>query len=430
MPAVRRAHVPRQRQDAEAGALADVRRAGAAARGRPRGARAGRARRGAARAGSTGDPAARRGASQAVRGAVRRGARAGSWREGASAGRSDELVAHLLLVHDLHPVDVETRVAQALEEVRPYLGSHGGDVELLGVEDGVARLRLGGTLRRLPVLDRDAASTRSRRRSRGRRRNWTRVEAEGVAEPAQQPLAPARLARLPAGARRSDDAAPARLAAAARPAEPSRHAPRSAASCAASRSPPEHRHLLDLQRAALLCACRAVLDPVRPPRRGRRPLRLVPERAGGCSTTSSSTTRCGRARHPGRPGVLLPEHAPPVAWSRSTRARSAPTESLLELTAWDELARRTRCSRELQPDVEALLVNRTGERARALARPVDRCYELVGAHPHALEGLRRRPGGVAARSPRSSTRLRRDAVTVTTDEEEADVARSRSASPT
>jgi Fe-S cluster biogenesis protein NfuA len=58
---------------------------------------------------------------------------------------ADELLSHLLLLHDLHPVDVETRVVRALEEVRPYLGSHGGDVELLGVEDGVARLRLNGT---------------------------------------------------------------------------------------------------------------------------------------------------------------------------------------------------------------------------------------------------------------------------------------------
>ncbi len=58
---------------------------------------------------------------------------------------TDELVSQLLLIHDLHPVDVETRVARALEEVRPYLGSHGGDVELLGVSDGVARLRLNGT---------------------------------------------------------------------------------------------------------------------------------------------------------------------------------------------------------------------------------------------------------------------------------------------
>ena len=58
----------------------------------------------------------------------------------------DDLVASLLLVHGLHPYDVETRVGQALDSVRPYLGSHGGDVELLGVHtDGTVRLRLLGS---------------------------------------------------------------------------------------------------------------------------------------------------------------------------------------------------------------------------------------------------------------------------------------------
>src|ERR671928_650486 len=64
---------------------------------------------------------------------------------------SDELLSHLLLVHDLHPVDIETRVRQALEDVRPYLGSHGGDVELLAVDGGVARLRLGGACKGCPA---------------------------------------------------------------------------------------------------------------------------------------------------------------------------------------------------------------------------------------------------------------------------------------
>src|SRR4051794_21218869 len=59
---------------------------------------------------------------------------------------ADDLVASLLLVHGLHPYDVTQRVEHALEQVRPYLGSHGGDVELLGVgEDGVVRLRLLGS---------------------------------------------------------------------------------------------------------------------------------------------------------------------------------------------------------------------------------------------------------------------------------------------
>ncbi len=59
---------------------------------------------------------------------------------------ADDLVASLLLVHGLHPYDVGQRVEQALEGVRPYLGSHGGDVELVGVSrDGVVRLRLLGS---------------------------------------------------------------------------------------------------------------------------------------------------------------------------------------------------------------------------------------------------------------------------------------------
>lgn len=66
--------------------------------------------------------------------------------EALAALAADELVASLLLVHDLHPYDVVTRVEQALVGVRPYLGTHGGDVELLDVSDeGVVRLRLLGS---------------------------------------------------------------------------------------------------------------------------------------------------------------------------------------------------------------------------------------------------------------------------------------------
>jgi Fe-S cluster biogenesis protein NfuA/nitrite reductase/ring-hydroxylating ferredoxin subunit len=57
----------------------------------------------------------------------------------------DGIVASLLLIHDLYPVPVEERVAEALEEVRPYMESHGGNVELVSLEDGVLRLRLEGS---------------------------------------------------------------------------------------------------------------------------------------------------------------------------------------------------------------------------------------------------------------------------------------------
>jgi Fe-S cluster biogenesis protein NfuA len=49
------------------------------------------------------------------------------------------------MIHELHPVPIEERVQQGLEKVRPYMASHGGDVELLGLEHGVAHLRLSGT---------------------------------------------------------------------------------------------------------------------------------------------------------------------------------------------------------------------------------------------------------------------------------------------
>jgi Fe-S cluster biogenesis protein NfuA/nitrite reductase/ring-hydroxylating ferredoxin subunit len=57
----------------------------------------------------------------------------------------DEFVSGLLVLHGLHPLPQDPRVRQALDKVRPYLGSHGGDVELLSVEDGVVSLRLRGT---------------------------------------------------------------------------------------------------------------------------------------------------------------------------------------------------------------------------------------------------------------------------------------------
>jgi Fe-S cluster biogenesis protein NfuA/nitrite reductase/ring-hydroxylating ferredoxin subunit len=65
----------------------------------------------------------------------------------------DGVVASLLLIHDLYPVSLETRVQEALDSVRPYMESHGGDVELLGVEDGVAKMRLVGHCEGCPASE-------------------------------------------------------------------------------------------------------------------------------------------------------------------------------------------------------------------------------------------------------------------------------------
>jgi Fe-S cluster biogenesis protein NfuA/nitrite reductase/ring-hydroxylating ferredoxin subunit len=98
----------------------------------------------------------------------------------------DELVSHLLLLHGLHPLDVETRVVRALEEVRPYLQSHGGNVELLGIEGGVARVRMQGSCDGCPSsavtlkLAIEEAVQKAAPDLEG-------IEAEGVTEPQPAP---------------------------------------------------------------------------------------------------------------------------------------------------------------------------------------------------------------------------------------------------
>jgi Fe-S cluster biogenesis protein NfuA len=95
---------------------------------------------------------------------------------------ADDVVASLLLLHDLHPEDTESRVLRALDGVRPYLGSHGGDVRLLGIEDGVVRLRLEGTCHGCPSSS--ITMKLAIEKAIGEAApEVTRIEVEGVAEP-------------------------------------------------------------------------------------------------------------------------------------------------------------------------------------------------------------------------------------------------------
>jgi Fe-S cluster biogenesis protein NfuA len=62
----------------------------------------------------------------------------------------DHAVSGLLLIHGLHPVALEARLRGALEKVRPYMQSHGGNIELLGLENDVAQVKLQGTCKSCP----------------------------------------------------------------------------------------------------------------------------------------------------------------------------------------------------------------------------------------------------------------------------------------
>jgi Fe-S cluster biogenesis protein NfuA len=101
----------------------------------------------------------------------------------AERAAADDVVAQLLLIHGLHPVPLADRVEAALDAVRPYLRSHGGDVALAGVTDGVVHLRLEGSCNGCPS---SSATLRSAVEEAIQRAapDVESIEAEGAAAPA------------------------------------------------------------------------------------------------------------------------------------------------------------------------------------------------------------------------------------------------------
>ena len=63
-----------------------------------------------------------------------------------AAGDVEHPMAQALLgMYGLAPVEEHIQVEEILDEVRPYIESHGGDLELLDVDDGVVHVRLSGS---------------------------------------------------------------------------------------------------------------------------------------------------------------------------------------------------------------------------------------------------------------------------------------------
>ncbi len=113
----------------------------------------------------------------------------------------DGVIGSLMLIHDLYPVPLEARVEEALASVRPYMESHGGDVHLLRLTDGVAYLELVGHCHGCPA----SAATLElaiKEALEEAAPDLLGLEVEGVAEPkpVRKPLAMAATAPAPAGA--------------------------------------------------------------------------------------------------------------------------------------------------------------------------------------------------------------------------------------
>jgi hypothetical protein len=143
--------------------------------------------------------------------------------------------------------------------------------------------------------------------------------------------------------------------------------------------PPKHRHLLDLNSRELMCACTACRLLFERPAAGGAGAhyRLVPDRRLRLDDFVMDDVAWARLRIPVDMAFFF--HS-----SQADRVEAfypgpmGATESLLELRAWDELVRDNPVLETLEPDVEALLVNRARGARLHLLVPIEDCYRLAG----------------------------------------------------
>ena len=284
----------------------------------------------------------------------------------AAAVGDDPVVANMLLLHGLHPVPLEQRVRGALDEVRPYLETHGGNVELVGVEDGCRAPASGGQLQRLPLLAGDA---RARDRGGDPRRRARRRGDPGRGRSGGAGPDPDRAGVPGAGAMTTT-----RLRDLAQRSAAAREATLERCDLCSAPIPPGHRHLLEVETGEMQCACRAcalLFD-----RDGTR-YKLVPERRLRLDGLALDDVMWAELRLPvdiaffhdsSRHGRVVAHYPSPMG----------ATESQLDLAAWDQLVAENPVLGTLEPDTEALLVNRAQGARRQWLVPIDECFSLVG----------------------------------------------------
>ena len=139
--------------------------------------------------------------------------------------------------------------------------------------------------------------------------------------------------------------------------------------------PPEHAHLLERATRQIACSCDA------------------------CAILFSDHGNARYVRIPRRPSLLSDFQMSDLEWealmlpinlaffyqdSAAERviamypSPAGATESMLTLEAWTEIVARNPKLRSMEPDVEALLVNRMGSTKEYFRVPIDECYRLVG----------------------------------------------------
>jgi hypothetical protein len=150
--------------------------------------------------------------------------------------------------------------------------------------------------------------------------------------------------------------------------------------------PSEHRHLLDLGTRELMCACRACSLLFDRRAAGGKHYRLVPDRRLRLDGFDLDDAAWADLRIPVEMAFFfrLGQEDRMVALYPSP---AGPTESLLEFDSWEDIERRNPVLATLEPDVEALLVNRArGAREHYLV-PIEDPFRLVALIRTSWRGL-------------------------------------------
>jgi hypothetical protein len=141
--------------------------------------------------------------------------------------------------------------------------------------------------------------------------------------------------------------------------------------------PSEHRHLLEVATRHIRCVCRAcaiLFD------RGAASLgkhRLIPDRRLALEDFQLGDAQWERLRIPVGMAFFF-DSSPARRVVAFYPSPMGPTESLLPLDTWRELEASNPVLASMQPDVEALLVNRARGARQCFLVPIDDCYRLVG----------------------------------------------------
>jgi Family of unknown function (DUF5947) len=138
---------------------------------------------------------------------------------------------------------------------------------------------------------------------------------------------------------------------------------------------PEHRHLLETATHKISCSCDPCALRLENVLDGR--FKLIPRDVRSLPGFQISDAQWD--------DFALPIDLAFLVYSTPARRMLAlypspagATESLLTLSAWDSLVAENPVLENLQQDVEALLINRAGDRRLYYLAPIDVCFELVG----------------------------------------------------